>query len=88
MILTVQYTPISTNYRHVLVLEQLYLLNDAYNLNTIRVANNPSGSNALALYMYNRDMTILYHSSHKQIKFIKQLNIHHTTFTKHITKGT
>jgi hypothetical protein len=38
--------------------------------------------------MYNRDMSILYHSSNKQIDFIKQLNIHHTTFTKHLTHGT
>gem|GEM_PF-1874004 len=71
-----------------LVLEQYYLLDPSFTLNTIRVANNPSGSNAKSLYMYNRDMSILYYSSTQQIDFIRKLNIHHTTFTKHLNKGT
>jgi len=71
-----------------LILEQYYLVDPNFTLNTIRVANNPSGSNAKSLYMYNRDMSILYYSSTQQIDFIRKLNIHHTTFTKHVNKGT
>lgn len=71
-----------------IVLEQYYLLDPNFNLNTIRVANNPSESNAKALYMYNRDMSILYFSSTQQIDFIRKLNVHHTTFTKHLNNGT
>jgi len=71
-----------------IVLEQYYLLDPSFTLNTIKVANNPSGSNSKSLYMYNRDMTILYFSSTKQIDFIRKLNIHHVTFSKHLEKGT
>ena len=71
-----------------IVLEQYYLLDPSFTLNTIRVANNPSGSNAKTLYMYNRDMSILYFSSTQQIDFIRKLNIHHTTFTKHLNNST
>lgn len=71
-----------------IVLEQYYLLDPSFTLNTIRVANNPSGSNSKSLYMYNRDMTILYFFSTQQIDFIRKLNIHHTTFTKHLENGT
>jgi hypothetical protein len=71
-----------------IVLEQYYLLDPSFTLNTIKVANNPSGSKSKSLYMYNRDMTILYFFSTQQIDFIRKLNIHHTTFTKHLEKGT
>ena len=74
--------------RSEIVLEQYYLLDPSFTLNTIKVANNPSGSNSKSLYMYNRDMTILYFFSTQQIDFISKLNIHHTTFTKHLEKGT
>jgi len=75
-------------FRSEIVLEQYYLLDPKFNLNIIRVANNPSGSNARALYMYNRDKSILYYSSLKQKDFIVNLNISHFTFTKHLKKGT
>jgi len=70
------------------VLEQYHLLTSSYNLNTINVVNNPSGSNARPLYMYNRDMSILYYASAQQKDFIQDLNVHHSTFTKHLEKGT
>jgi hypothetical protein len=38
--------------------------------------------------MYNRDQSILYYGSSQQIDFINFLNVAHTTFTKHLTKGT
>ena len=71
-----------------IVLEQYYLLDPSFALNTIRVANNPSGSNAKSLYMYNRDMTVLYYNSTQQLDFIRKFNIHHITFTKHLNNGT
>jgi hypothetical protein len=71
-----------------LVLEQYYLLNPSFNLNTIKVANNPSASNAKPLYMYNRDKTILYYFSFQQKDFINNLNIHFCTFYKHLKNNT
>jgi len=76
------------NYRAELVLEQYYLLDPVFNLNIIKVANNPSGSNAKSLYMYNRNKTILYYFSTQQSDFIKNLNIHFGTFKKHLDNGT
>jgi hypothetical protein len=82
--------PLYNNYsfRSEIVLEQFFLLDPSFNLNTIKVANNPSGSNAKPLYMYNRDKTVLYYSSIQQKDFIDNLNISHFTFTKHLNKGT
>ena len=71
-----------------LILEQYYLLDSSFNLNRIKVVNNPSGSNSKELYMYNRDKSILYFGSLQQIDFIRNLNIHHTTLMKHLKKGT
>lgn len=71
-----------------IVLEQYYLLDPSFNLNTIRVFNNPSGSSAKPLYMYNRDKSILYYFTMQQKDFISKLNIGHTTFTKHLNNGT
>ena len=71
-----------------IVLEQYHLLDPSYTLNTNRVANNPSDSNAKSLYMYNRDMSILYYSCTRQIDFIRKFNIHHTTLTKHLNNAT
>ena len=71
-----------------IALEQYYLLHSSFTLNTIRVANNPSGSTSKSLYMYNRDMSILYFFSTKQVDFIRKLNVHHTTFSKHLKNGT
>ena len=87
---SLQVFPFHDNYRKgwEMVLEQYYLLDPSYTLNTIRVANNPSGSKTKSLYMYNRDMSILYYSSTQQIDFIRKFNIHHTTFTKHLNNAT
>jgi len=86
---TLEIIPLVNNYpfRPEIILEQYYLLDPSFNLNTIKVANNPSGSNAKPLFMYNRDKTILYYSSTQQKDFIVNLNISHFTFTKHLNKG-
>lgn len=86
--LEVKFTSYSNEFRNELVVEQYYLLDKSFNLNTIRVSNNPSGSNAKSLFMYNRDCSILYYSSLKQIDFVRELGIHHTTFTKHLNNKT
>lgn len=70
-----------------IVLEQYYLLDPSFNLNTIKVSNNSSGSTAKPLYMYNRDKSILYYFTLQQKDFISKLNISHFTFTKHLNKG-
>lgn len=87
---TLEIIPLVNNYnfRSEIVLEQYYLLDPSFNLNTVKVANNPSGSNARPLYLYNRDKTVLYYSSTQQTDFIKNLNISHFTFSKHLKKGT
>ena len=80
--------PYYSELRPEIVLEQYYLLDPSFNLNTVRIANNPSGSNSRALYLYNRDKSILYFFTTQQKDFISKLNISHTTFTKHLEKGT
>jgi GIY-YIG catalytic domain len=71
-----------------IILEQYYLLDSSFNLNRIKVVNNPSGSNSKELYMYNRDKSILYYHSLQQIDFIRNLNIHYTTLMKHLKNNT
>lgn len=80
--------PLFSDINPEIVLEQYYLLFSEFNLNTIKVSNLPSGSNAKALYMYNRDKTILYYYSLSQRDFISKLNIAHSTFTKHLANRT
>lgn len=82
--------PMTDNYikKSEIILEQYYLVNPFFTLNTIKVANNPSGSTAKSLYMYNRDLSVLYYYSFQQKDFINNLNIHYVTFTKHLEKGT
>lgn len=80
--------PYYPEFRPEIVLEQYYLLDPSFNLNTIRVSNNPSGSASKSLYLYNRDKSILYYSTDQQKDFISKLSISHFTFTKHLTNGT
>lgn len=71
-----------------MILEQYFLLLSEFNLNTIRVSNNPSGSSVKPLFMYNRDGSICYYKSTKQIDFVRTLGIHKVTFMKHLEQGT
>ena len=80
--------PYYAEFKPEIVLEQYFLLDPSFNLNTIKVSNNPSGSTAKPLYMYNRDKSILYYFTTQQKDFISKLNIGHITFTKHLTNGT
>lgn len=76
--------PYSPDFKAEIVLEQYFLLDSSFNLNTIKVSNNPSGSTAKPLYLYNRDKSILYYFTTQQKDFISKLNISHITFTKHL----
>jgi len=78
----------SNIYKPEIILEQYYLLDPTFNLNIIKIANNPSGSNSKSIYMYNRDKSVLYYGSTEQINIIKNLNIHHYTFSKHLKNNT
>lgn len=80
--------PYFPEFKSEIILEQYFLLDPSFNLNTIKVSNNPSGSNSKALFMYNRDRSILYYYTTQQKDFISKLNISHFSFTKHLTKGT
>lgn len=76
---------VENGHKYELVLEQFYLLRPSdSDLNTIRVSNNPSGSVTKALYMYNRDCSIIYYFSNKQTDFVRTLNVSHTTFNKYL----
>lgn len=80
--------PYYPEFKSEIVLEQYFLLDPSFSLNTIRVSNNPSGSNFKPLFMYNRDKSILYYSTTQQKDFISKLSVSHFTFTKHLIKGT
>jgi hypothetical protein len=58
---TLEIIPLYNNYsfRSEIVLEQFFLLDPSFNLNTIKVSNNPSGSNAKPLYMYDSSFSNL-----------------------------
>ena len=79
-----------------MILEQYFLLLPEFNLNTILVSNNPSGkkktnsffTGAKPLFMYNRDGSICYYKSTKQVDFVRKLGIHKVTFMKHLEQGT
>ena len=80
--------PYYPEFKPEIVLEQYFLLDPSFNLNTIRVSNNPSGSTAKPLYLYNRDKSILYYFTLQQKDFISKLSISHFTFTKHLENNT
>jgi hypothetical protein len=71
-----------------IVLEQYYLLDSSFTLNTIRVATVVGSNNGKSVFIYNRDMSILYYYTSEQINLIGNFNIHRTTLTKHLNNGT
>lgn len=70
-----------------LCLEQYFLLHSKFNLNTLKVVNDISGSRSKPLYMYTKDLSLLIYSSDKQEDFIFNLGIHHSIFSRGNTKG-
>ena len=70
-----------------LCVEQYFLLDSKFNLNTLKVANDISGSRSKPLYMYTKDLALLIYYSEKQEDFIFKLGIHHSIFSRGNAKG-
>lgn len=59
-------------------IEQYFLLQKGFTLNTLRVVNKISGSRSKPIYMYTKDLSKLIFSSTIQEDFIFKLGIHHS----------
>lgn len=80
-----------------LSLEQYFLLQAEFNLNTLKVVNNFSGVRAKPLYMYTKNFSELIYSSctfafakpkaKVQEDFIFKLRIHHNNISKSLKTG-
>jgi len=77
---SLQVIPLTVNYSNYqeLSIEQYFLLQSKFNLNTLRVVNKISGSRSKTVYMYTKDFSKLIYSSYIQEDFIFKLKIHHS----------
>jgi|SRR5580692_7341295 hypothetical protein len=84
-----QVIPLAESYQvnQELCLEQYFLLQSKFNLNTLRVVSDYSGARALPLYMYTKDLSELIYSSNIQEDFIFKLKIHHSIFSNSLKTG-
>lgn len=86
-----QVIPLTDSYtlNQELCLEQYFLLQPKFNLNTLRVVNDFSGGRAKPLYMYTRDLRELIYSSNTQEDAppIFKLKIHHSIFSNSLKTG-
>jgi len=69
-----------------LCLEQYFLFHKKYDLNTLRVVNNISGSRSKAVFLYTKDLSKLIFSSEKQEDFIFKLGIHHSIIQRNLNR--
>jgi hypothetical protein len=76
----------SSIFKAELILEQYYLLNSVFNLNTSRVANIP-GDPSKKVFMYNKDKTILLFSSPSFKDLEIKLGIRHAVVIYQIRTG-
>ena len=67
-------------------LEQYYLLNKKFNLNTHKIVNFRVNQ-GFKIYLYDKECKILYYSSNSLNAFSADLGIHHSSFKKHITNN-
>lgn len=74
------------SYRDALYLEQYYLLQKGFNLNTLRVVNAGS-SKGNGVYIYNLTCDTLYYHAHSQIELKRILRVHPETCRKYIDTG-
>ena len=70
-----------------LSLEQYFLLHSEFNLNTLKVVNDISGSKSKAMFMYIKDFSKLIYYSNIQEDFIFKFKIHYTIFSDSIKNG-
>jgi len=84
-----QVIPLTESYQvnQELCLEQYFLLQSKFNLNTLRVVNDYSGARAMPLYMYTKDLSELVYSSNIQEDFIFKLKVHHSIFSNSLKTG-
>jgi len=84
-----QVIPLTESYQvnQELCLEQYFLLQSKFNLNTLRVVNDYSGARAIPLYMYTKDLSELIYSSNIQEDFIFKLKVHHSIFSNSLKTG-
>lgn len=71
------------SYRDALILEQYYLLNKEFNLNTLRVVNAGS-SKGDAVYVYDLTCSTLYYHAKSRIELKRVLKIHTETSKKFV----
>lgn len=69
--------------RDALILEQYYLLNKEFNLNTLRVVNGGS-SKGKNIFIYDLTCKILYYKANSKIELKRILKIHPETVTKYL----
>jgi len=67
-------------------LEQFYLLNNKFNLNTHKIVNFRVNQ-GFNIYLYDKDCKILYYSSNSLNAFCADLGIHHSSYKKHIANN-
>lgn len=77
---------LSTVFKAELILEQYFLLNPAFHLNTSRVANVP-GDPSIKVYMYNKDKTVLLYSASSFKNLESKIGIRHASAVYHIKTG-
>lgn len=84
-----QVIPLTESYtvNQELCLEQYFLLQSKFNLNTLKVVNDYSGARAIPLYMYTKDLSKLISSSNIQEDFIFKLKVHHSIFSNSLKTG-
>nr|QDG01231.1 GIY-YIG endonuclease [Scytalidium sp.] len=84
-----QVIPLTESYtaNQELCLEQYFLLQPKFNLNTLRVVNDYSGARAIPLYMYTKDLSELIYSSNIQEDFIFKLKIHYSFLSNSLKTG-
>jgi hypothetical protein len=73
-----------SNYSHCF-LEQYYLLDKRFNLNSHKIVNFRVNQ-GFNIYLYDKDCETLYYSSKSLNAFCADLGIHHTSYKKHINK--
>ena len=64
-------------------LEQYYLLNKEFNLNTHKIVNFRVNQ-GYKIYLYDLDYKTLYYTSNSLNEFFADLGIHHSSYKKHI----
>jgi hypothetical protein len=67
-------------------LEQYYLLNKKFHLNTHKIVNFRVNQ-GFNIYLYDKDCKILYYSGNSLNAFCADLGIHHSSYKKHIANN-